>query len=613
MVAGKGSRRRSSSRVRSAALRLGLVAIAALLVLITLAPGLRPVAASAPGDPIDHPAFHRLWARTDLPIVKLRVSRSWTWGEKPLTPLLAEPVAEGARYVQYFDKGAIEFNSDPAIPLGHPAWTLSSPLAREMVSGQVIDGTWRSPARIAIAGDPDDPLGPTYATFSGLLDAPPAGDGALVLETVDRQGKVSRDARFARYGVTAAYRVQLPGLDHQIASPFAAFIESEGLIYRAGQFVDAPLFEDRWAMVGLPLTEAYWAQVKVRGEVVDVLVQVFERRVLTYTPSEPEGWQVQFANTGRHYLDWRYGGLPDERLAADPDALPAPAPPDYDALRAELEAVLASADGELALAVLDLQTNELISINGDRRRLAASVAKMPIMIAVARDITAGRYSAADVEYLVVSAMGDSENHTARELLRIIGNGDVGAGIRRINAILRAFGAKQSIVTHPPGYWGEEYGYAERLGETENWLTAEDTVRLFAGVWRGRGLTESERDYILWSLDLPSPFFDGPIRAALPDEAAAFHKTGVILEPENVWNDAGIVVFERGGEEYAYAYAFLSSRTGDSYMSGYYLNQQINQVIWEAFNALGGDAEPAMLATADNSSDDLWLTWWTGIR
>jgi Tol biopolymer transport system component len=38
----------------------------------------------------------------------------------------------------------------------------------------------------------------------------------------------------------------------------------------------------------------------------DVLVQLFERRVLTYTPSNPAGFQVEMGNVGQHYYRWRY-------------------------------------------------------------------------------------------------------------------------------------------------------------------------------------------------------------------------------------------------------------------------------------------------------------------
>jgi hypothetical protein len=46
--------------------------------------------------------------------------------------------------------------------------------------------------------------------------------------------------------------------------------------------------------------------VKVDGYYRDVLIQAFERRVLTYTPDNPPGWQVEAGNVGQHYYQWRY-------------------------------------------------------------------------------------------------------------------------------------------------------------------------------------------------------------------------------------------------------------------------------------------------------------------
>src|SRR5678816_934277 len=74
------------------------------------------------------------------------------------------------------------------------------------------------------AGDANDPDGPTYATFASLTSAAPAAAGALLTQRVDRAGQVTNDAGLAQYSVTAAHRVQVPGLDHQIASPFWTFM-----------------------------------------------------------------------------------------------------------------------------------------------------------------------------------------------------------------------------------------------------------------------------------------------------------------------------------------------------------------------------------------------------
>jgi hypothetical protein len=59
--------------------------------------------------------------------------------------------------------------------------------------------------------------------------------------------------------------------------------------------------------MGYPLTEAFWVQVTVNNVPATwVLVQPFERRVLSYTPSNPSGFQVEMGNIGQHYYQWRY-------------------------------------------------------------------------------------------------------------------------------------------------------------------------------------------------------------------------------------------------------------------------------------------------------------------
>ena len=61
--------------------------------------------------------------------------------------------------------------------------------------------------------------------------------------------------------------------------------------------------------MGYPITEAFWAkdQVVVGGKKKDVLIQLFQRRALTYTPSNPAAFQVEMGNIGQHYYVWRYG------------------------------------------------------------------------------------------------------------------------------------------------------------------------------------------------------------------------------------------------------------------------------------------------------------------
>src|SRR5690606_19891001 len=221
----------------------------------------------------------------------------------------------GTREVQYFDKSRMEITNPGGDP-SSPWYVTNGLLVVELVTGklQLGDATFEqhNPAQGNVAGDQDDPTGPTYATIALLLDEPALPDGATITQRVDRDGNITTDPSLAAHGVTAAHHVVVPGIDHQVASPFWAFMQSTGVVYVDGAFVNARLFESDFYATGLPLTEAYWAEVKVAGTYQDVLLQCFERRCLTYTPGNSEGWQVEAGNVGQHYYNWRYAEIPAE-------------------------------------------------------------------------------------------------------------------------------------------------------------------------------------------------------------------------------------------------------------------------------------------------------------
>ncbi len=70
-------------------------------------------------------------------------------------------------------------------------------------------------------------------------------------------------------------------------------------------------------MLGYPISDPVWVNVKLQGVDQWVLVQPFERRVLTYTPSNPTAWQVEMGNIGLHYFRWRYANTPQVSLNGD--------------------------------------------------------------------------------------------------------------------------------------------------------------------------------------------------------------------------------------------------------------------------------------------------------
>lgn len=302
-----------------------------LLLLATLAIPLLNAGAQDPATD----EFHRTWERTDKPVADLVINRTWIWGPEGLTAGIAEPYAEapgGQRLVQYFDKARMEIPADAAIVPGSPWSVTTGLLPIEMMTGklQLGDNEFAQvePADINIAGDPTDESAPSYAEMAGLMDAAAGPVGQTIISTVDGDGQPGSADRFATYGVTGAHFV--PETGHTIASVFWDFMNSTGTISVDSQLSVGPLFQDPFFGFGFPVTEAYWSTIELDGVPTDILIQVFERRVATYTPDNPDGWKVETGNVGRHYYEWRYEQInfdaADPAPTEDADLTPTAAP-----------------------------------------------------------------------------------------------------------------------------------------------------------------------------------------------------------------------------------------------------------------------------------------------
>lgn len=221
------------------------------------------------------------------------------WG-----PSLAAPKLEAYRdpsgddrLVQYFDKGRMELANpkDGAVTNGL--------LATELITGQIQIGNdafqSHDPAAIPIAGDPDSP-GPTYATLNGraanLLAPTSSHIGMTVRATVSVAGDVSETAppssADVRKVATADTTVSVYDsvTQHNVPAAFAAYRAKTGL-----------------GVIGYAKSEPFVATFNIAGVQQQVVVQVFERRVLTYNAANGDAFKVEMGNIGQHYYRWRYG------------------------------------------------------------------------------------------------------------------------------------------------------------------------------------------------------------------------------------------------------------------------------------------------------------------
>lgn len=247
------------------------------------------------------------WKAADYDVWRGAAQRTWTWGPDVLTarqePYDGSP--GGTRTVYYFDKSRMEIND----PNGDrtSAWFITNGLlVREMIAGKVQIGAQTfaplDPAALPLAGEAVNSTAVTYAALAGVASLEPGGNvaqaqiGGEITATINNAGVVGANGALAG---SARYAYYDPTLGHNVADVFWTWLGAQPV--------------DWLYAVGLPLTEPYWTQAKIDGKDVWVLVQAFERRVLTFVPTNAPAWQVEAGNVGQHYYAWRYGEAPVQR------------------------------------------------------------------------------------------------------------------------------------------------------------------------------------------------------------------------------------------------------------------------------------------------------------
>ena len=251
-----------------------------LVLLPALICGTLPVSATAFASPL----FRSQWIQDEGIMPNF-------WGPAA-TEGMMEPYAEspgGMRLVQYFDKGRMELTDPPT------GIVTDGLLAKELVTGdqQIGDATYthRDPPAIPIAGDPTG-AGPTYATLNAIgvpLFAPtPMRGTTSIAATFTDDGRLILNTGQPTTGIKPL-RAYDAATQHNVLGPFVAFRSQVGL-----------------GAIGYALCEPFTATFTVGGVPKRVAVQVFERRVLTYTESNLDAFKTEFGNIGQHYSTWRY-------------------------------------------------------------------------------------------------------------------------------------------------------------------------------------------------------------------------------------------------------------------------------------------------------------------
>lgn len=321
---------------------------------------------SQPTIQID-PSIQAVWEQNDGQIVEGNLQRAWILGPEPIASSIEyyPESPTGYRELVYYDKGRLELNDPTSLP-GSNWLVQGGSLVSEMLSGRVQLGeeefVRRPLPQIAIVGDAGQPDAVTYADLAPHSTVYQAWEEKVRLEQEQALASTQTDPNApaaeepapettnpeATPDETAPATVDEQATEQTEAPPEATADpadESRELLAMAGRPVDelltadgeivdggadsqgvtlktldqatdlyiASVFAD-WVetlpaptlnLIGLPVTAPYWVQATIEGESQLVLIQAFERRILTYTPGNPDGWQVESANVGLHYRDWR--------------------------------------------------------------------------------------------------------------------------------------------------------------------------------------------------------------------------------------------------------------------------------------------------------------------
>jgi hypothetical protein len=239
-----------------------------------------------------NPLFEQLWTEQTAAAGRLDL-----WGSEPLL-WRVEPYADapdGRRVVQYFDRGRMEMTPTP----NGGTDVTQGLLALEITTGEIRLGSkllqYQAPPTTSIdSGTPDSSVA-TYAGLSQVVQKP-ADDRSASHATIDSWIDAAGAVTSAPPPAPAWASQYVASTAHNLPDVFTSYFDRN------------PFGRSSWVeALGYPISEPYWTTYRRDGQPLPSLVQVFERRILVYTPSLPSDQQITLANVGRHYYRWRYG------------------------------------------------------------------------------------------------------------------------------------------------------------------------------------------------------------------------------------------------------------------------------------------------------------------
>ena len=235
-------------------------------------------------------------------------------------------------------------------------------------------------------------------------------------------------------------------------------------------------------------------------------------------------------------------------------------------LRERMEEIARETGGPVGAAAVIIEGGRVVSFNGGRRFPMQSVYKLPIGMAVLREVDRGRLRLSQkvnvrpedlVPERLHSPLRDNNprgaTFTLRELIRLmISESDgtasdvllnLAGGPGKVNAYLRGLGVDEVLVVTTERAMAQ----GDEQVQYRNSATPESMLVLLRALQEGRGLSRASRSLLLDFMLKSTP---GPrrLKGMLPEGTPVAHKTGTSNTVEGVTratNDVGIVTLPDG--------------------------------------------------------------------
>lgn len=280
--------------------------------------------------------------------------------------------------------------------------------------------------------------------------------------------------------------------------------------------------------------------------------------------------------------------LPVLALPGVPPAAPGRSPlqgeegdlsPALAAASASIQRELERYAGDVAFAVTDLVDGEHFGVNEGALHITGCTINMFVLYSVVKDMEAGGYAEdRDLWWLIRSGIGGSWPPNARRLVIKTGGGSLWNGLVKIDRLIREqFGLATTVYDHVPGYYREASLY-----RSHDLTTARDIDSTLARLYRGELFSKPWTDYTLNKLSEINANLNNVIPSLLPkDGVRVAHKIGFVGHSGlSVYNDAGIVMVQRNGSQYAYTVTFLSQRNA-FYWAAPALGARLSRLVFDA--------------------------------